>query len=571
MSGKNTAIYYAIIVIIVVAAVAVYVFESGLLGSSYNISVTMSQKGAGSITYPYQTSQYTINVTNKGSNRISNLLIGYYLDGIEKNTTTVSIPAGESVVIVKNYTYPTPGPYIFEAVADPGRVLNIPDRNSTQSSITTNVSVPTLPDVYTSIPNLNISTTQSFALNEYGIIGASAMAQRYDIGLVNMFMGPTGEMSAKIFQNIYPFTANAYGAYASYSNNAEAYTVWLQGTINPQLIGVVITSFGLPVQALNESTGTIGYVAINNTTSMCTFYSGGWTKIITYYNNSMQGTCIDLSTVEYKSNESTLLTGLVKGNSNLTHYQSGFMYTNSSILGSSLKYSHSNLTATNIFGNNYGVFISSITKLARPINTSNITNSTCYGLIYSSNGVNVCSYVIPTRTGNYSLPYGLINSSYITNDYILNMYSLVNNTQLLSAHDNAANLMGRIGINGSSVVWNPVYKNQCNFGNSSSIGCDLYNYSTQNSTARIGITNMLPGSIRVNSLNCELIDIYNATVFNTTIASDSSANFTVTCSLPSVSPSVSLVTTFLLRLNYTYGSVTSTVNGTLNVTNQLST
>jgi len=80
---KELAIYAVIAVAVVVAVV--FVVSSGLLSklfsSSYNVRVTLSQTGGSATVYPYQTSQFTINVTNNGNAAIQNLLVGFYLPG----------------------------------------------------------------------------------------------------------------------------------------------------------------------------------------------------------------------------------------------------------------------------------------------------------------------------------------------------------------------------------------------------------------------------------------------------------------------------------------------------------
>ena len=567
MPNKQEIALYGIIAAIVIAVVA-YVLLGSVFSSSYNISVKLSQTER-NVTYPYQTSHYILNITNKGRNDVGGLLIGYYLDGVEQNTTTVSIPAGQSIQIVRNYTYPTAGPYTFEAVADPGHILDLVNRSAAQRSVTTNVTPASLPNVYTSLPNNNITLTQSFNLGGYGMISASAMAQRYNVMLTNRFFGPAGVIVAKVFQNIYPFTANAYGTYDVYTNNTIAYSTWLQGTVNPQIIGAVISSFGAAFINVNEGKTTIGFTPINNSVSMCVLYSDGWTKIVSYYNATFNGTCLGLATVTYAPNESLLLTNAIKQNPDVTHFQSGFIYTNSPVIGSALTYQGKNLTATNIFENNYGLFISSIRKRPTPLNISTIKNATCYGLIYYNNGTSICSYIIPTRTGNYSLPYGLINTTYVTSNYMVNIYSLVNNTQLVAAHNNAVHIISLLGINESSLFWNKVYNNMCSFGNQS-IGCNFLSYErTANTTLiNISVKNKLPGSLKINSLNCELVEIYNATIINKVLGSGDSSNFTVQCRAPALAPTATLVTTYIFKLNYTYNSTTRIINGTLNVTNQ---
>jgi hypothetical protein len=562
---KELAMYGIIAAIVV--AIVVILLSGSIFKTAYSINVRISQIG-GNATYPYQTSHYIINITNNGGAPISNLLIGIYLGGVQQNTTKISIPAHQSITFLKNYTYTSPGTYEFEAVADPGHILNLANRTAAQSTAITNIVPPSLPNVYTSIPNSNITSTQSFTLDNDGIIASSAMAQRYNISIVNKFFGPADNISTKIFENGYPFIANVYGAYVKYDDNSIAYTAWLQGTINPQIVGIVISSFGPNVRKINESTGTVGYAIVANATSMCIFYSEGWTKIISYYNNSNPATCATFAANVYLANESITLINNVGNNPNLTHYKSGFLYTNSSILGSALAYDSYNLTATNIFSNNYGIFVSSIKRRGSPINLSNISNSTCYGLIANLNGTNVCSYVIPTRQGNYSMPYGLVNSSYITGNYIINMYSLVNNTELIAAHSNAQNLMGRLGINESSLAWNPVYPDSCAFENQS-IGCTLDTIQRSNYTAYFNITNRLPKSIRINTLNCEMLPGFQNVTINATIAPNSSMGFAQKCHIVAA-PQSSLVTSFMLLLNYTYNNSAMILNGTLNASNQYS-
>ncbi|MGI0100763.1 MAG: CARDB domain-containing protein [Candidatus Micrarchaeaceae archaeon] len=562
---KEIAIY-GLLAIIIVVAIILALGLSGFTSSAYSIRVKLSQEGTILQTiYPYQTSYYAINITNTGKRQITGMPVGFYLDGVPETENTISIPAGETVTLLRNYTYPSPGPYTFEAVADPGHIFNIADRNASQSSITTNVTEPELPNVYTSVPNANMTYTQSFALSGVGALEIAAVAGRYDITSISDMFGPYDSISTKVFENAYPFTANVYGAYSEYSDNSIAYAAWLQGTIDPAVIGAVVSSFGKDVNELSLPTGIIGYVNLGNSTSMCTFYSNGWTKIITYYNASNAGTCETVSTNSYTPTESNVLTNVVVNDTYLTHLQSGFFYTNSSVLGSSLAYSGMNATATNIFQNNYGLFISSIRKDNNAINISAIKNATCYGLIYNSSNLSVCSYLIPTSTGNYSLPYGLVNSSYITPNYTLNMYSLVNNTELIAAHDNAAHLLSRLGINSSFVEWQEAFGNSCSFSNSS-IGCKFLSMS-QNGTASFNITNKLPKPLRINTLNCEIEPGFENVSINMTIEPNSTTSISQPCSTIAV-PTVEAQASYTLIMNYTYGNATMVTSGFLNVTNQ---
>ena len=115
MDTKEILVYVLIAAIIVV--VVLFALGSSILGSSYNVNVALYPVGQSAI-YPYQTSQFAINVTNNGS-KISNLLLGFYINGISISTNTLSIPAHQSVILYRNYTYTASGNYSFQAVADP--------------------------------------------------------------------------------------------------------------------------------------------------------------------------------------------------------------------------------------------------------------------------------------------------------------------------------------------------------------------------------------------------------------------------------------------------------------------
>lgn len=557
---KELAIYgvLAVIIIFIVA----YVLSGTLLGGNYNIIVKLAQVAPQNSTYPYETSKYLINVTNAGHSPISNLLIGFYIDGQTQGTNSVSIPAGQSIIFIRNYTYQAAGTYIFEAVADPGHILNMQNRQSAQNSITSNVFVPSEPNVYTSIPNANITSTQSFTLTSAGLISTSALGQRYNVNLINEFFGPAETISLKVFQSAYPYTANVYGAYAKYSDNSIAYTAWLQGTVNPQLLNLIISSFGS--RTLQAGPLPIYYTPLNHTTSICTLYSGGWTKIVSYYNSSNPNTCLTLATSTYSAQESNVLINAIKNNRNLTHYQSEFFYTNVSILGSALTYSANNTTATNIFANNFGLFLGSIKKLAKTANT--LANATCYGVVYNNNNMHMCTYLIPTRTGNYSLPYGLTNSSYLNTNYTVNLYSLVNNTELVAAHANAAKLINALAFTGNSVQWASPYKNKCVFANQS-IGCTYTNFISSNNTAYFNITNKLPSKLTINKINCELSPGFPNVTVGRTIAPNASIAMVVRCNVVGGVAAASGQTQYVLILNYTYNNATKVISGILNVSN----
>ncbi len=572
MDYKELAIYAVIAVVIVMAVV--FLLSNSLLKSSYNLQVTISQLGA-TATYPYQTSVFLINVTNKGNQPIDGMPVGFYINGVQQTINNTSIPPGQTVTLVRNFTYTDIGAFYFQAIADPGQTFNIENRQLTKSSLNINITRASSPNIYTSIPQNNITATQTFTMGSAGAIGSAAIDQQYNISIVDELFGPEGNITNKIFEDGYSGIAVVNGGYAKYANGSTAYTVWFQGTVTPAFINYVLSSFGLTAARYQSNGNQVYQTLINKSTSICDLYSGGWTKLITYYNNSLPGTCLNLGPANYSVNESKKLQQIIGLNKNLTQLEAYFYYTNSTNLGSIIGYSQNNLTLSQLFQNNAsGLFISSIKRLNSSINITD-RNATCNGIVHINGSLNLCSYVIPVRSGFYQLPFQLMNSSYITSNYIMNLYSLVNNTLLFAAEYNAGKLIGAVAakaniINTSSIQWKSPFKNSCAFFNKSnqSIGCTIKNFTTENYTAYLGLTNNFKSPVRVNSLLCEIAPGFSPVAINQTMMPNSTISVALQCNIIP-SPQVAAQTSYILTMNYTYLNTTQVVNGTMFINNQL--
>ncbi|HIH50566.1 MAG: CARDB domain-containing protein [Candidatus Micrarchaeaceae archaeon] len=558
MDFKETLVYVLIAAIIVV--IVLFALGGSILGSNYNVNVSLSPVGQRAV-YPYQTSQFAINVTNNGS-KVNNLLLGFYINGISISTNTLSIPAHQSVTLYRNYTYTASGNYSFQAVADPGHVLNIKNRQSTVSSFTSRIMQPQTADVYSSIPNSNITSTQEFTLSGLGTYGGVALVGRYNITLFNQLFGPSQGVTTKIFQNLASRIVYAKGAYIQYANNSVAYAVWLQGTVNTQLVNNLLSSF---VGSSMAQYNNITYTRISNTLSVCDWYNGGWTKLISYYNNSRQGTCMNLAQASFNSSESAFLANSLLSNANLVNYQTNFYYTNSTQLGSILSYSGNSMTATRLFNNTVGLFASSISALPPGINTS-VSGNLCYGLIYNNGTTHVCSVVLPTRNGSITLPFELVKTTAILPKYLVNVYSLVNSTLATIAHINAANLIDVLTKNSTSVVWTTGFQSSCYIENPL-VGCKFSKFNYTNSTASLNITNTYKSSLKIKSISCELVPGFPTDTINQTIAANKTATLKFKCYNPQV-PSAAPINQYTLNMTYVVNNATSSIPGLLNVTNQ---
>lgn len=554
--SRMTWILYAVIAAIVVVAV---VFAASKLIAP-EVSVAVSLTSNTTVTYPYQTSYFDIVVNNTGSSAIRGLVVGFYLNGTAQHYSTVSIPSGKSATVVENYTYTTAGNYTFSAIADPAHVASVKDRNLSQSSMKVSIAPQEKPDIYTSLPGNGIAYTQSFTMSGRGLVSAAVTSDNYDLAIFNHVLTPAPSVLSKLYENLYVFVAAANGAYVRYSNNSTAYAMWMQGTLNPSLVDYVLSTFDL-----NQSTYSVNgtqavFARIGNQTSICYLYSRGWTRIFTYDNESMPGTCRDFAGVSYASNETNAIVAQLKANKNLTNYQSKFFYTNSTMLGSGLTLgANSSLGGLLMFQNSYGFFTSYIQNTTEFHGTSPV----CNGLIYNSSNASMCSVYVPQTTST-SQDFGMVNTTELTGNYRLSLYSLVNQSNLMAAHQNGVLLMNALNIS-NTISWASAFHNTCGISNAS-LGCNVTSFDYSNNTAHLRISSTLAEPLTINTFSCYAPGMRQNETVAAQLPAGGVANVSVHCyNLPLAIASV--YTNFALAMNYTYAGATTTIAGVLNVTN----
>ena len=545
--SRTGIVFYAALAIVVVLAVAFA--ASRLHAQSYRVSVTLSTNTTAS--YPYQTTHFIIKVTNSGNSSIKGLNLGFYLNGSAVQYNTVDLPAGTSAYVHENYTYMDSGDYIFSAVADPAHVLNLKDRTGTQSSLYVSIVQPSSPDVFTSLPNSDMVYTQSFTLNTEGILAAAATAGKYNVSVFTGMFSPSQNILVNLFENLYGFIKYANGAYVRYANGTAAYSVWMQGKVQPSLIDYVLSTFYL--NRINTSiNGTeVGYAVVNNQTSICYLYADGWTKLVAYFNNSKAGSCLGIAGNSYAPEESNVIVAQLKANQNMTGYQQRFVYINSTPIGSAIIYSNS-LSVVTFFENSYGFFTSFIQ------NTTSFEGPAlmCRGLVYTSNTSSVCSVYIAT-TGN-APNVGLVNTTELTPSYRFSLYSLVNRSNLIAAHENGAALLNALKVS-NVIAWKSSFSSTCGFSNAS-IGCNVTSFDYTNNIAHLSIINKLAHPLRINTMACFAPGRRLNETINTTASGAGTANVSVMC-LSFPVPIASAYTNYALAMNYTYMNATMTIAG----------
>ena len=557
---KNILLYAgAAIVVAVIVIAAAFLLST----PNYNVSVKLLTNSTPPI-YPYQTSNFAILVANKGS-AVSDLVIGFYLNTSELNYYKISIPANKTVLIPANYTYTTNGIYRFSVVADPAHVLAIKDRNTTVSSNTLNVTQAEGANIFTSIPNNNIAYTQSFSFTSIGLESSSAAADRFNISVFSDLFAIPQAITTKIGENVFQGTAYANGAYARYLNGTAAYTLWLQGEATPQQVQYIASTFQVPSVQLKLQNVTAEFMKVSNTTSMCAFYSNGWTKIISYYNDSMGSTCGTVAASTYQPTESNTLVAALKANPKVPVYRSQFTYTNSTLVGSAIMYSNTTLGVANMFYNNFGFFTSVIQSNAQAKNRSANQTGVCRGLSYDNGTTNVCSVYVAPRAAVKANGYAMVNTTQIGARYILQLFSLVNQTNLVSAHVNGVSLIRALNISQNTTRWVSAFTNSCSVSNSS-IPCRVTSFDYVNNTAYLNLTDMLGAPLHVNHAACYVPGERLNSTINDTLGIGQSLNLRLPCTTLPI-PIVSPATSYLLQLNYTYNGITRSANGFLNVTN----
>jgi len=555
--------FIAYIAIAVFVAAGIFVAVSNLFQAPYDIQVYLVQSNPSTV-YPFMTTHFAVHANNIGASAISGLSINLYENGQIFRAYSVSLPPHKNATINTTYTYTAIGNYTFKAIADPGMLLNIKDRQNSQSTVNVIVNAPEIPDLYKFLPNNAISYTDSFTLYPGGIAFAGLLESAYNTTPVHFF-GPSYNIMSTLLTDLSPYTSVINGAYVSYANKTTAYGAWLQGSLNSSYVQSIISTYR---PAFNERSFTlantsVSYVKLSNSTSLCFMTNLGWTKLLIYYNSSLNQTCAGMISSTYSGNESSLISNTLREANKFVKYAKNFTYTNSSTLASSVSYGNGSISSFNLLNNTYGFFGAYVRKNAEPASIN--YSSTCHNLIFNSSNVSLCSTYIPSSNSSLSA-YSLINTTEITPNYTFTMYSLVNKSFTLLAHDNTVRLISYLNVSEPKLRWSPLFKNQCFFNATQNIGCKLLNFSRISSSATINITNNLPYQIAIKDIYCGFGGVGSPSPVNGTLAAGSSAVLATTCHnipIPLLSP----LTSYSLVLNYTLENETVSAVGSLNVTN----
>ncbi|MCL5786580.1 MAG: hypothetical protein M1520_00025 [Candidatus Marsarchaeota archaeon] len=472
-------LWIALFVIIAVAALWYRFYYT----ASYQLTVSFNRTSLSNSIYPYQNVVMPIVVSNTGGSAISNLDFGLYMNGSLKNTYKLDIPVGKSAVIPFNYTPTTAGTYNVLVVADPGKVFDISDRQQAQANASFTVLNSEAPAPYEYINGNGLVSGSYSTLGTTGIITDSYLYTNYT------FSKAAFSNISALNNLLYPITdiAGAYINEMAYSNgyyggDNSISSIWIKSYIEPSAFAYAVSYKGLQHHNFSVNGTSVLFAKLSNSSTMCSWYSGGWIKII--------GT-----------NGTANCTSVVKSPASL-HYEpvlSGMAFANNTIASN----------ATSI--GNYSEFVGNVFTQGRMLElndsvdyiqvSTNLTNPflVCYGAIYNISDVYLCStYNLNSagKIGNYSFVttrayLGSLNytaySLSATSDILRSVPEAISIIQAASYKNRAKSLQFLPGINSN-----------CGFVE----GFNCTDISFINSTVHFKIRNLYNSSVSLTSGSC---------------------------------------------------------------------
>ena len=502
-------IYIWIAIFVIIAAGALY--YRFYYTASYQLTVSFNKTRLDANIYPYQNVVMPIVVTNTGGSSISNLDFGLYMNGSLKNTYKLDIPVGKTAIIPFNYTPAKSGMYNVSVVADPGRVFDISDRAQAQANASFVVSNSESPAPYSYIARNGLVSGSYANLKSSGVVTDSFFYTNFssspmvfsNISALNGFLYPITSIAGTYINEM----AYSNGAYSG--NNAIS-SIWLKGYLEPSAFVYAAGYKDLAHHNFTYNGTQVTFVKLSNISTMCSWYSGGWIKMIgtngtenctsilehapaSYYTPEMQN-------IKFR-NDSFAANATVIGN------YSGFVGN---------VFSHGELLEMN----NSIHYIQISTNLTNPL-------LVCYGAIYNISDTSYCStYDLPVsgKIGNYSL----VSTRAYVGGVNYTDYSLSSTSDLLGTIPEAIGLIHSSFYNSSAkaLVFLPGIQSQCGFVE----GFNCTDVSFSNSTLSFRVINNLTDTVSLTAGSCfaESPSLLFTKV-NYTLKSKQAANLSIGC------------------------------------------
>jgi len=502
-------IYIWIAIFVIIAAAALY--YRFYYTASYQLTVSFNKTQLSRNIYPYQNVAIPIIVTNTGSSAISNLDFGLYMNGSLKNTYKLDIPVGKTAVIPFNYTPAKAGTYNFSVVADPGRVFSISDRAQAQSNAGFLVSNSESPSPYSYIARNGLVSGSYANLKSSGVVTDSFFYTNFssspivfsNISALNTFLYPITSIAGTYINEM------AYSN-GEYSGNNAISSIWLKGYLEPSAFVYAAGYKGFIHHNFTYNGTQVTFVKLSNISTMCSWYSSGWIKII-----GTNGTENCTRVLEHPS-----ASHYIPDVQNIKFMNDSFA-SNATVIGNysgfvGNVFSHGELLEMN----NSVHYMQIATNLTNPL-------LVCYGAIYNISGISYCSsYDLPVsgKIGNFSL----ISTRAYVGGINYTDYSLSSTSKLLETVPEAIGLIHASLYNSSakSLVFLPGIQSACGFVE----GFNCTGVSFSNSTLNFRVINNYNSTVALNAGSCfaEAPSLL-FTKLNYTLKAKQAANISVGC------------------------------------------
>ncbi len=471
--------YLIIAAVVAIILIALYIRET----SSTQLVMKLAMNATAGSMYPYQTVQIPILVSNNGSNMASNVSLEITINGNFSRYYDIGLAPGKETYVIYNFTPQVSGTYEIGAVLDPGHVQDISNRNDTQSAKTEFVLRPSAANPFSMlVPNAH--AVSYFYGSPYAFSVLNYLKNYYGINISGL-ENATGADALII--PVLNATSSIIGTeavgYAGY-NGSYGYSIWLNGETTPEMLKEGIAYYDRSISFSNAtSNGTNMYFArLSNSTTLCDFYSGGWTKLLVFTGN-------DACNKEISSANSNSLSihPLFIGISN---YSAFYNTTNIGNLYSKL----SNKTVIGFV--NEGNSMLDIFEMTKPGNLGGI----CYGLISNYSGSQYCSEYeqAPSQSKQSVSGISMIRTYRNLNASEVSAFTFVNTSMLLSSVPRIIDMIGSLNLTGKGMKFVSGFNSSCSFG--SGFRCSGISFS--NSTITFNLTNLNNSSISAGSASC---------------------------------------------------------------------
>ena len=442
------------------------------------------------------------------------------------------MPVGKRATIPYNFTPTSSGSYEISVVVDPNKLYDITDRQSAQSSTTVLVSSTERAAPYSNFPT-NAADQDTFLMNPKGY----ATTLYFDNFTKYFYLTNSNQVNNLLypFLDIFASYINRIAVSHAYYFNYSLTSMWINGYISPSSIDVAAAGKGINVTHINN----VSVMNFGNSTTLCSWYSGGWTKTLVSISGKNCTAYITNTTNTF--DYSNLYFDLKNRNMswlNYSGYAPNMTYTGDiSLNGNAIVFE--SLMKSPYFSN---VCSGNI------LNVSN--NSYCMGTFYQGNAT---LDEINRLIGPYNVSVWWI--------------SLPNATQ--ESANYALNLTSSYVFSGNHTTFVSAFADRCFFTNN--ITCQNPVLASNATNLRVGvdIINKYNKTLTINKMGCALIGNFTLSNLGINILAGKNATVYLPCYNSGAETNSSIIPVGFpipIELNYSYENIANTTYGFAEIT-----